>query len=66
VFAAPFFRRGTLFSRFVVDSNHRSPVKDQLVETVLFDFPAEARKRTIGGRRYQQRDLQRAEDNPQA
>src|SRR5205085_3948219 len=24
------------------------PVKDQLVETVLFDFPAEARKRTIG------------------
>ena len=33
------------------------PVKDQLVETVLFDFPAEARKRTIGGRRSQPRDL---------
>jgi hypothetical protein len=32
-------------------------VKDQLVETVLFDFPAEARKRTIGGRRSQPRDL---------
>jgi hypothetical protein len=29
-----------------MDLNHRSPVKDQLVETVLFDFPAEARKRT--------------------
>ena len=29
-----------------MDSNHRSPVKDRLVETVLFDFPAEARKRT--------------------
>jgi hypothetical protein len=40
-----------------MDSNHRSPVKDQLVETVLFDFPAEARKRTIGGRRSQPRDL---------
>src|SRR5712675_1799169 len=40
-----------------MDSNHRSPVKDQLVETVLFEFPAEARKRTIGGRRYQPRDL---------
>ena len=38
-------------------SNYRSPVKDQLVETVLFDFPAEARKRTIGGRRSQPRDL---------
>src|SRR5712672_2239094 len=37
--------------------NHRSPVKDQLVETVLFEFPAEARKRTIGGRRSQPRDL---------
>ena len=36
---------------------HRSPVKDQLVEAVLFDFPAEARKRTIGGRRSQPRDL---------
>jgi hypothetical protein len=33
------------------------PVKDQLVETVLFDFPAEARKRTIGRRRSQPRDL---------
>ena len=33
------------------------PVKDQLVETVLFGFPAEARKRTIGGRRSQPRDL---------
>jgi len=33
-----------------------SPVKDQLVETVLFDLP-EARKRTIGGRRSQPRDL---------
>src|SRR6202140_5224857 len=33
------------------------PVKDQLVETVLFDFPAEARKRTIGGQRSQPRDL---------
>src|SRR5712671_2161140 len=40
-----------------MDSNHRSPVKDQLVETVLFEFPAEARKRTIGGRRSQPRDL---------
>jgi hypothetical protein len=40
-----------------MDSNHRSPVMDQLVETVLFDFPAEARKRTIGGRRSQPRDL---------
>jgi hypothetical protein len=40
-----------------MDSNHRSPVKDQLVETVLFDFPAEAQKRTIGGRRSQLRDL---------
>src|SRR5258707_6184632 len=40
-----------------MDSNHRSPVKDQLVETVLFDFPAEARKRPIGGRRSQPRDL---------
>jgi hypothetical protein len=40
-----------------MDSNYRSPVKDQLVETVLFDFPAEARKRTIGGRRSQPRDL---------
>jgi hypothetical protein len=40
-----------------MDSNHRSPVKDQLVETVLFDFPAEARKRAIGGRRSQPRDL---------
>jgi len=40
-----------------VDSNFRSPVKDQLVETVLFDFPAEVRKRTIGGRRSQPRDL---------
>src|ERR1700757_315058 len=40
-----------------MDSNHRSPVKDQLVETVLFDFPAEDRKRTIGGRRSQPRDL---------
>ena len=40
-----------------MDSNHRSPVKDQLVETVLFDFPAEARTRTIGGRRSQPRDL---------
>ena len=40
-----------------MDSNLRSPVKDQLVETVLFDFPAEARKRTIGGRRSQPRDL---------
>src|SRR5580693_4273931 len=40
-----------------MDSNHRSPVKDQLVETVLFDFPAEARKRSIGGRRSQPRDL---------
>ena len=30
-----------------MDANHRSPVKDQLVETVLFDFPAEARKRTM-------------------
>ena len=40
-----------------MDSNHRSPVKDELVETVLFDFPAEARKRTIGGRRSQPRDL---------
>jgi hypothetical protein len=40
-----------------MDSNHRSPVKDQLVETVLSDFPAEARKRTIGGRRSQPRDL---------
>ena len=39
-----------------MDSNLRSPVKDQLVETVLFDFPAEARKRTIGGRRSQPRD----------
>src|SRR6476620_9116546 len=38
-----------------MDSNHRSPVMDQLVETVLFEFPAEARKRTIGGR-----DLNRA------
>ena len=33
------------------------PVKDQLVETVLFDFPAEARKRTIGGRRSQPRNV---------
>jgi hypothetical protein len=40
-----------------MDSNHRSPVKDQLVETVLCDFPAEAQKRTIGGRRSQPRDL---------
>jgi hypothetical protein len=40
-----------------MDSNHRSPVKNQLVETVLFEFPAEARKRTIGGRRSQPRDL---------
>ena len=40
-----------------MDSNHRSPVKDQLVETVFLDFPAEARKRTIGGRRSQPRDL---------
>jgi hypothetical protein len=40
-----------------MDSNHRSPVKDQLVETVLFGFSAEARKRTIGGRRSQPRDL---------
>ena len=40
-----------------MDSNYRSPVKDPLVETVLFDFPAEARKRTIGGRRSQPRDL---------
>jgi hypothetical protein len=40
-----------------MDSDHRSPVKDQLAETVLFDFPAEARKRTIGGRRSQPRDL---------
>ena len=40
-----------------MDSNHRSPVKDQLVETVLFDFPAEVRKRTNGGRRSQPRDL---------
>jgi hypothetical protein len=40
-----------------MDSSHRSPVKDQLVETVLFDFPAEARKRIIGGRRSQPRDL---------
>jgi hypothetical protein len=40
-----------------LDSNHRSPVKDQLVETVLSDFPAEALKRTIGGRRSQPRDL---------
>ena len=40
-----------------MDSNLRSPVKDQLVETVLFDFPTEARKRTIRGRRSQPRDL---------
>ena len=40
-----------------MDLKHRCPVKDQLVETVLFDFPAEARKRTIGGRRSQPRDL---------
>jgi hypothetical protein len=31
-----------------MDSNHRSPVKDQLVETVLFEFPAKGRKRTVG------------------
>jgi hypothetical protein len=40
-----------------MDSNHRSPVKDKLVETVLIAFPAEARKRTFGGRRSQPRDL---------
>jgi hypothetical protein len=39
-----------------MDSNHRSPVKDQLVETVLFDFPAEVRECTIGSRRSQPRD----------
>jgi hypothetical protein len=40
-----------------MDSNYQSPVKEQLVETVLFDFSAEARKGTIGGRRSQPRDL---------
>ena len=39
-----------------MDSNHRSPVKDQLVETVLFDFP----QRRLGSAPSAVGDLNRA------
>jgi hypothetical protein len=38
-----------------MDSNHRSPVKDQLVETVLFDF-----QRRLGSAPSEVGDLNRA------